>query len=122
MPQKIKNNIKKKLFLETMEKTFGNVTQSCKIVGIDRSLPYKWAEQDKKFAEIFYSNIFEEIYLDMIESKLAKLALEENPTILIFLAKTKGKRRAYIEKQEIVGDIKTETVQPIIPIIKFIDD
>lgn len=98
--------VQKKLFLEAMGKTFGNITKSCELVGIDRSTPYKWAEKDKKFAEKFKSDHWSEMYLDTIESKLSELAFEErNPTALIFLAKTKAKHRGYVERQEVQNEI-----------------
>ena len=91
----------KKAFLEAMAKTFGNVTASARAVGIDRSTPYKWSENDPDFKEKFNSDLYEESLLDAVEAKLAKLAVQdENPTVLIFLAKTKGKKRGYIEKSE----------------------
>jgi len=97
----LKKEANKKAFLEAMKKTFGNVTQSCNIVGINRTLPYQWEKVDEKFKEQFRSNDWGEMFLDMIEEKLAKLADEKNPTVLIFLAKTKGKKRGYVERQEI---------------------
>ncbi len=94
-------------FFEAMSKTFGNVSASCRAVGIDRTLPYRWAKEDPDFELKFNSNIYEEMFLDAIDSKLAKVALQdENPTVLIFLAKTKGKKRGYVEKTE--TDITTQ--------------
>ena len=62
---------------------------------------YKWIRDDQDFADQINSEQFAEEYLDAIEAKLAKLAvMDENPTVLIFLAKTKGKSRGYIEKTE----------------------
>ncbi|MCK9592691.1 MAG: Cro/CI family transcriptional regulator [Methanoregula sp.] len=90
----------KKAFLQAMVKSFGNVTASCRAVGIDRSTPYQWADKDPEFKEKFNSNMYEETFLDAIEAKLAKLAMDENPTVLIFLAKTKGKKRGYVERNE----------------------
>lgn len=84
-----------------MLKTFGNVTASAKAVGIARETPYQWAEKDPDFAKLFKGGVFEEMLLDAVDAKLAKLAVQdENPTVLIFLAKTKGKKRGYIERQE----------------------
>lgn len=90
----------KKAFIDAMKKTFGNISASARAVGVDRTTPYFWAETDPEFKEQFNSNIYEESYLDAIEGKLAKLAMDENPTVLIFLAKTKGKKRGYVEKTE----------------------
>lgn len=88
-------------FIDAMWATFGNITESCEIAGIDRSLPYKWEKDDPEFATLFRDTNFKEYKLDIVESKLMKLAKEENPIVLIFLAKTLGKKRGYIEKQEI---------------------
>jgi hypothetical protein len=84
----------KKTFLEAMSRTFGNVTQAAKATGIHRTTPYKWQAGDPSFAKEFTSGMYKEMLLDAIDAKLVKLALQdENPTALIFLAKTRGKKR-----------------------------
>ncbi len=90
-------------FLKAMSETFGNISESCRIAEIDRSLPYKWEKEDPEFAVLFRDSNFEETRLDMIEGKLTELAMEKNPVVLIFLAKTKGKKRGYVERSEITG-------------------
>ena len=91
----------KKAFIEAMYKTFGNISASCRVIGISRNLPYIWAKEDPDFKAKFESNDYREAYKDAIEGKLAKLGLQdENPTVLIFLAKTKAKDRGYIESEE----------------------
>lgn len=92
-------------FIDAMRKTLGNISESCKIVGIDRSTYYRWMESDKAFADSI-----DEVYernTDFVETKLMKLINEENPTAIIFYLKTKGKKRGYIEAQEIVGNKET---------------
>lgn len=90
--------------MEAMKKSFGNVSASARAVGISRATPYVWAKADKKFADELQSNEYAEAYKDAIEQKLAKLALtDENPTVLIFLAKTKAKDRGYVERTELTG-------------------
>lgn len=94
----------KAAFLSAMEKTFGNITVSAQSVGISRTIVYKWKEKDLKFAAKVESEDYGEMYLDALESKLNKLAFkDENPTVMIFLAKTKGKSRGYIERNELTG-------------------
>ena len=91
----------KNAFIEAMYKTFGNVSASCRAIGISRQMPYDWAKTDSDFKAKFESKDFEEAYMDAIEGKLAKVGLQdENPTVLIFLAKTKAKKRGYIESEE----------------------
>ena len=91
----------KSAFIEAMYKTFGNVSASCRAIGISRRIPYIWAEDDKDFKAKFESKDYAEAYMDAIEGKLAKVGLQdENPTVLIFLAKTKAKSRGYVESEE----------------------
>jgi len=98
----VKKEDKKKAFLDAMEKTFGNITQSCNHVGIHRSLPHKWAEDDKEFAaKAFDKEHYSEAWKDMVESGLTKLAVDKDKIVLMFLAKTKMKDRGYIERQEV---------------------
>jgi len=85
-----------------MDKTFGNITASAKKAGIARSVVYQWMHKDPKFAEKVNSEDYGEKFLDTLEMKLHKVAfIDENPSMLMFLAKTKGKKRGYIEKLEI---------------------
>lgn len=91
-----------------MLKTNGNVSVSAKLADISRQQVYYWKDRDPKFKAEFESNQFEETYKDQIEAKLMKLGLQdENPTILIFLAKTKCKDRGYIERAELKVDKET---------------
>ena len=84
-----------------MAKSFGNVSASAKAVGVSRATPYLWAKEDPEFKKEMESIDYQEAYMDAIEQKLAKLGLiDENPTVLIFLAKTKaGKSRGLHRNQ-----------------------
>jgi hypothetical protein len=98
---KIPQAAAKAAFLQAMAKSFGNVSASAKAVGVSRATPYLWAKEDPEFKKEMESIDYQEAYMDAIEQKLAKLGLiDENPTVLIFLAKTKAKSRGYIETQE----------------------
>lgn len=105
----------KKAFLQAMEKTFGNVSASCRAAGIlSRQTPYNWAKRDPKFKKQFESSAYAEAYKDAVEAKLAKLGLQdENPTVLIFLAKTKLKDRGYVERAEVTGAGGTDLIPGI---------
>lgn len=95
----------KEAFVEAMGRSFGNISSSCKAAGISRSQYYLWRDEDPDFMEKVNSTDYSESFKDAIESKLSKLAIaDENPTILIFLAKTKCKDRGYVERQEIAFD------------------
>jgi len=84
-----------------MRRSFGNISASCRAADISRTAVYKWRDEDEEFKKQLESEDYAEDYMDAIEGKLAKLGLqEENPTVLIFLAKTKAKKRGYVESQE----------------------
>ena len=91
---------KKKIFHGAFIKTFGNVTQSCMAAEVHRTTYYDWRKNDPEFLKIIDSEDVAEAQKDMIESKLNKLAVTEDRTILIFLAKTKCKDRGYVERVE----------------------
>lgn len=98
---KTKNNIQKRAMIEALEKSLGVVTTACKIVGIDRTLHYKWMKEDQEYADEVLS--LSEMVLDFAESKLHNLISTGDTTATIFFLKTKGKKRGYIERQEITG-------------------
>ena len=96
MPNKKEHN--KKALIEAMEKTLGNVSQSCKMVGIGRTTFYEYYKTDKKFSAA--CDDCENIALDFVESQLHKQIKEGTPSSTIFYLKTKGKKRGYVEKVE----------------------
>lgn len=91
----------KKALLEALEKSLGVVTQACKAVGVDRSTFYKYLKEDLEFASAVKE--LEDVALDFAESQLYKQIQGGNTTATIFYLKTKGKRRGYVERQEITG-------------------
>ena len=74
-----KSNTKKEAMIEALEKSLGIVSTAAKMVGIDRSTHYAWLKSDEEY----------------------KSVKEGNPAATIFFLKTKGKKRGYIERQEI---------------------
>ena len=112
------NNIKKAM-LEALKKTFGRVSMAAEMVGINRCTHYKWLEQDAEYKEAFEE--INEAAIDFVESKLFEkingvklvgrgadedgepIVYDQPPsdTAIIFYLKTKGKKRGYVEKQEI---------------------
>ncbi len=101
----------KERILEALEKSLGVVTTACKNVGVDRSTFYKYLKEDEEFAKAVKS--IDDIALDFAESQLHKQIKEGNSTSTIFYLKTKGKRRGYVEKQEIDHTTQGEKSKPI---------
>lgn len=100
MPTKA-NAYKKNVFVEKMKKTLGNITASSEAAGINRCTYYEWYEKDADFRAAIDS--IAESCIDFAESSLMQQIKDGNPTSTIFYLKTKGKKRGYIETQELTG-------------------
>ena len=107
MPTRQVSTHKKRLMLKALEKSLSVVTTAVRQVGINRQTHYNWLNQDPKYAAEVKS--IEDITLDFAESQLHKQIQEGNTTATIFLLKTKGKKRGYIERQEIHHDSSIES-------------
>ena len=99
--QMTKSDINKKAMIAALEKSLGIVTSACKIVGISRNTFYNYCKDD----EVFKTKVddIENIALDFAESKLHNMIAAENTAAVIFYLKTKGKKRGYIERNEVTG-------------------
>ena len=91
----------KKAIIEALEKSLGVVTTACKVVGIGRTQFYQWLKDDEDFAQEV--DDIQNIALDFAESQLHKQIGDGSTAATIFYLKTKGKKRGYIERQEITG-------------------
>ena len=104
--------------IQALAQTYGRVTDAAKIVDIDRTTHYRWLKEDEEYKAAVES--VGEVALDFVEGKLFELIegaerevmteagpmmVKEtpNPTACIFYLKTKGKKRGYVERQEITG-------------------
>jgi hypothetical protein len=92
-------HIKKESILKALEKSLGVVTVACKSSDVPRSTYYKWLNEDEEFAKAVKD--IENIALDFGESQLHKQIGDGNTSATIFFLKTKGKKRGYIERNEL---------------------
>lgn len=99
--------LKKAALLDALEKSLGVVTTACKAVGVGRTQFYEYMKTDEQFAEAVRD--MDEVVLDFAESQLHKQIKENSTAATIFFLKTKGKKRGYIETQELKQDITTRT-------------
>ena len=102
----------KKEILEALEKTLGNVTTACKMVGIGRTTFYDWMNNDEEFKKEV--DDIQNVTLDYVEGKLINQIRQDNVTSIIFYLKTKGKGRGYVERQEISGDLDNQLIVRVI--------
>lgn len=91
----------KKAIIDALEKSLGVVTTACKKVGIGRTTFYGWLKEDLKFAKEVED--IQNIALDFVESKLFENIRSGKTAEMIFYLKSKGKKRGYVERQEITG-------------------
>lgn len=96
-------DITKKAMLEALEKSLGIVTSACKSVDISRETHYRWLREDADYKAAVDS--LSDVALDFAESQLHKQIKDGNSTATIFFLKTKGKKRGYVERQEL--DVST---------------
>ena len=101
----MKSDKLKATFLELLSTNGGNISVTCKTLKVrSRQTIYNWLKDEE------FSLSVQEIRegaIDNVESALYKAALDGNVTAQIFMLKTQGKSRGYIETMEI-----TERVQP----------
>lgn len=106
-----KTNILKKNLLEALEQSLGVVTTACKIVGCNRSTFYDYYNKDEDFKKSV--DELQNMTLDFVESQLHKQIKDGNTTATIFYLKTKGKKRGFVERQEIQmeGSIDSKVIE-----------
>lgn len=85
--------------LEALEASLGIVSTAAKKANVGRSTHYKWMDEDPEYKKAVQE--VQEGVLDFAESHLYRLVKKGNPAATIFFLKTKGKKRGYIERQEI---------------------
>jgi hypothetical protein len=90
----------KEIFLDAYKKSFGNVTVAAKAAKIERTTYYLWRRTDPEFVKAIEEIEPDEIFVDFVENALQKKIEKGDTTAIIFALKCKGKKRGYIERQE----------------------
>jgi len=93
------NSTLKKAMLKALEQSLGIVTTAAKRAGIDRGTHYNWMKEDAEYKDAVES--LADMVIDFAESQLHKQIKDGSGAATIFYLKTKGKKRGYIEAQEI---------------------
>mgnify|MGYP003127325582 FL=1 len=94
--------LKKRAMIEALEKTMGIVSPACKLVGIHRSTHYRWINEDSEYKKEV--DDVENLALDFAEGKLVENIRDKKESSIFFYLKTKGKKRGFVERQEIQHD------------------
>lgn len=93
-----KMDTNKKQVLEALIECKGIVTEACRKSGIARSTYYNWLSEDEEFKK--EAEDAQEQAIDYVEGKLFSMIEDLDTTAAIFYLKTKGKKRGYVERQE----------------------
>lgn len=75
-----------------------NVSATCEALDINRSTFYEWRKEDPELDAML--NDESESLIDLTESKLIEKINYGDLTAIIFMLKTRGKNRGYIERVE----------------------
>lgn len=102
--------LKKREMIKALVKALGVVTLACEKVGIERSTHYDWLKNDPKYKQEVED--IGEVALDFAESMLHKQIQDKDTTATIFFLKTKGKKRGYIERNELTGADGKDLIPP----------
>ena len=98
MPTATNATLKKRM-LEALTKSLGIVSSAARAAKINRVTHYRWYEDDQEYKQAVDS--IGELALDVAESSLHAQVKAKNTAATIFYLKTKGKKRGYIEKNEV---------------------
>jgi len=89
----------KKSLLEALELSLGIVSTACRAARIGRTTHYRWIKEDPEYAALVKE--IDDVAVDFAESSLHQQIKKQIPSSTIFYLKTKGKKRGYIETQDI---------------------
>jgi hypothetical protein len=111
--------LKKNAMLKALESTLGVVTSACEVVGIDRRTHYRWMNEDEAYrvqvesltdlaVDFAESQLFELIKgahreVSTPDGEVIRIQDAPNTSATIFYLKTRGKKRGYVERNEIAG-------------------
>ena len=93
------NKAKQEAVLQALAKTLGVVAPACRQANVSRTQFYEWCKDPEFKAKV--DEVYEEA-LDFVESKAFNLIQEGCVPMTIFYLKTKGKKRGYVESQEMM--------------------
>jgi len=90
-------------FLEVFATKMGNVSKACETAQISRQTFYDWMKDNDFAGKV---DEVKEGLLDFAEHQLLSNIKDGKTAEILFYLKTKGKKRGYIERQEVdtVGD------------------
>ncbi|RLC33520.1 hypothetical protein DRH14_04740 [Candidatus Shapirobacteria bacterium] len=99
MAQKKKVTVKQ--ILDVVDEHNGNIAAIARSFGVTRTTVQRRVDESPKLTDALASA--RETMIDEAESQLYKNAKAGDNTAIIFFLKTQGKKRGYVERQEVTG-------------------
>lgn len=113
--QDVTTEKKKEAFIKLFASTFGNISECCRELHMDRLTYYRWMKDDPVFKEAIETSEPDEHFADFLEEALKERIKAKDTTAIIFALKSKARKRGYAEKMEVTGkDQEPFTVNVII--------
>lgn len=89
-----KQAISKRLMVEALKSSKGNVAHACKLAGVSRMTHYRWTRSDPEYAAV-YNDIGEEV-VDNIETLFLKTMIDDKDLrSMRWFLERRGKERGY---------------------------
>lgn len=100
-------------FLQAYEKSLGVLKTACEATGMCRKTIWEWRKKYPEFDDACHE--CEETAIDFVESRMFKkidTGGKGSESLIIFYLKTKGRKRGYVERQEVdmSAEVKGVTV------------
>lgn len=119
--QQIKTEQRQAMMIKALKKTLGVVTPALKAAQVSRHLHYRWLREDEEYKKKVEQCL--EAALDFAETNLYKQIEAGQTQATIFLLKTRGKNRGYVEKQEIDHTSSDGTLKPqVIELVGMVEE
>ena len=96
-----RTEVTKETLLKHLEQNIGNISMACHFAKCSRSTFYRYYNDDESFQQKV--DDIGELAIDICESELWKQIKDGNVPCILFYLKTKGKKRGYVERQELTG-------------------
>ncbi len=97
--EQMRTKTAKKKMIEALTKSLWIVTTACKEAWVWRTNHYEWLANDPEYKKTV-EDIAEQV-IDFAESALYKNVRDGKEISTLFYLKTKGRKRGYIEKQDV---------------------
>jgi len=107
-------------FLEALWSAAGHISQATRKANVGRTTAYRWREENPDFARAW--DEIDESFVDLAETALHQKLVEKDLGAICFKLKCKGKKRGYIERQEIEHGLNDQTRETLAEAVRLVSE